>query len=196
MNHQKTIAFDFDDTLYDSVGLFLAFNQKVFGGTATYQDIGEGPFHEYLGITEEEENKRWDLFFSDPRFWDEQPHPKTIATLQDLKSRHNLVVLTARSHPWQDQVKAWVAKHLPDIFEEILFADSPEFNNRRKVFICGEKNISCLIDDNLEQITSCLECSDPKVEIIVFDRPWNRQVPPSVPRVSSIGNVLEKDLLA
>ena len=187
----KTIAFDFDDTLYNSVELFLVFNQKMFGGTATYADIGPGHFHEYLGITEEEENNRWNLFFNDPEYWDGKPHHKTLETLQDLKTNHRLVVLTARTKDWQHQVKSWIEKHLPNIFEEILFVDSPEFQKQSKVLICNAKNIAYLIDDNVYQITSCLEYPDPKVEIIVFDRPWNRHIAHQAPRVTSFQEVLK-----
>ena len=195
MDQPRTIAFDFDDTLYDSVRLFLEFNRNNFGGTATYDDIGAGNFYEYLGITEEEETNRWNLFYSDPKFWDGAPHPETAKTLIHLKKGYRIVILTARSQAWQHQVTSWVEKHLPNIFEEIIFADSDEFKNEKKVFICGKKNISHLVDDNIGQITSCLECTDPKVGIIVFDRPWNRMIPLSVPRISSVGAVLERELL-
>ena len=177
------IAIDFDDTLYDAVKLFLDFNRKR--SDVRYEDITTSEVHRPLGITPEEEASRWEFFFNSPEFSEQVPAESLRAELADLKDRYRIVIMTARDRQWQDQVVRWTGEHLPDIFEEIIFTDSPECGKRAKVSICEEKAISILVDDDADRIAAC---ADSSVIGIVFDRPWNRHLQ-NVRRITSFSEL-------
>ncbi|MDB4984756.1 MAG: hypothetical protein JWM20_935 [Patescibacteria group bacterium] len=184
MNTKPTIAFDFDDVLCDTVRAFLEFREATFGPTIAYDDLSEKPLHEDLGISEDEESKRWDLFFKNDEFCYPKPDVEKISTLENLKPHARLVILTARYRLWHAQILTFVERYVPTLFEEVIFTDHRE-GKKLKGVICKEQGISLLVDDNPEQIASCEQNG---IEVLVFNQPWNRHLQ-NVRRITSFAEL-------
>src|SRR3972149_4423415 len=99
-----------------------------------------------------------------------------------LKKEYKLHISTARSKGWHEQVRKWINTHLPGIFEKIIFCKNLKCIDKSKGPICMQRKYYALVDDNPEEIKSCLECG---VKVIVFDQPWNRKIGKTIPRIKS-----------
>lgn len=169
MNQKPAIAFDLDDTLHDLTGAFLDFHLKAYGYTIPFEfaPFIVGPA---LGISEEEEDRRWDRFFNDPSSLDIPAFEDALTTIEELKKSRRVVLMTNRSKNWIPQAKAWIERHLKDVFDELIFVKELS-DLKDKAIICKEMNIGVLIDDKPGTIE---QCDTHRVKGIFFDRPWNK----------------------
>ncbi|MDE1875152.1 MAG: hypothetical protein KGH68_03755 [Patescibacteria group bacterium] len=187
MNPKPAIAFDLDDTLHDLTGAFLDFHLKTYGYTIPLESA---PFFvgTALGISDEEEDRRWDKFFKDPSSLDIPAFEDARTTIEELKKSHRVVLMTDRSRNWIPHAKAWIEGHLKGVFDDLVFVKELS-EAKDKAVICKEMNIAVLIDDKPSTIE---QCDAYGVKGIFFDRPWNRGLTfaPRVYRLSELGELL------
>lgn len=181
---KKNLAFDFDDVLCDTTKAFLLFHKKKYGSTIPYT-TAKVVLYKNLHISEKEEDKRWNEFFQDTTFYYPAPAKNLIEILQILKKNYRLIVISARDKKWQHNVFSWIEKYVPNIFEEIIFLDSRGVK-KSKGMICRKNKTIALIEDDPEHIKSCVDFEMP---VIVFDRPWNKKLKKSIPRIKSLSQI-------
>ena len=180
---KKTIAFDFDDVICDISKAFLNFNRKRYKKSIQYHRATEYDLYKILDLSPAEEIRRWDEFFKSPQFCYPAPEKDLKRSLKLLKKKYKLVLLTARSKPWQGQVRKWISKYLPNIFDKGIFSQNFKSADNSKGSICRQQQIFTLIDDNPKEINSCLKYGS---KIIVFTQPWNQKISKFVPRIKSL----------
>lgn len=179
------LVFDFDDVLIDVTRSFLRFYKDKKKFDVDYEKI-ETDIVFPVKMTEEEELKLWDDFFESEEYLSLLPHSQTLAVLGKLKEKFDLVILTSRIERFRRSALAWIEKQLPDYFSKVLFAvDFPE-GKREKGLICADLKAVMLVDDQPENILSCRECG---ISAVVYDRPWNRKLPPDFPRIVSLEQI-------
>jgi len=181
---RKNLAFDFDDVVCNTVRAFLAFHKEKYGRTVPYASVGT-KLYKNLGISKKTEDNRWDEFFKDPKFCYPAPTKDLAKNLRLMKKKYRLLLLSARDYRWQYQIKAWIKKYLPDIFAQIIFIDNGR-TKKSKGSVCRRNKTVALIEDEPEHIKSCLTFHAP---VIVFDRPWNRNIKKSIPRIRTLARL-------
>lgn len=187
---RKKLAFDFDDVLCDTTKAFLAFNKKKYGNTVLYS-AARTELYKSLKISEEEENKRWTEFFKDSEFCYPRPAKNLLAILKRMKKEYSLIVISARDRQWQYQVKPWIKKYTPNIFEKVVFIHSQRIK-KSKGMVCKKNKTVALIEDEPEHVRSCIAY---KMPVVVFDRPWNQKVKKNIPRIKTISQLKSTLLL-
>ena len=180
---KKIIAFDFDDVICDISRAFLDFNKAKYKQSLPYEKATEYYLYKVLNLKPAEESRRWTEFFKSPKFCYPSPEKNIAKNLKLLKKKYRLVLLTARSKGWQHQVHKWLDRYLPGIFDKLVFSQNLKRKDKRKGSICRQRKFDILIEDRVEEIESCAKCG---VKVIVFDRPWNREVSKSIPRIKSL----------
>ncbi|OGI69479.1 hypothetical protein A2824_03370 [Candidatus Nomurabacteria bacterium RIFCSPHIGHO2_01_FULL_42_16] len=179
---RKIIAIDFDDVICDTSRAFLKFNAQKYKQPFPFYKVNKYYLNEVLNLDVAEEERRWNEFFSNPKFCYPKPRRELLPALILLKKEYKLHISTARSKGWHEQVRKWINTHLPGIFEKIIFCKNLKCIDKSKGPICMQRKYYALVDDNPEEIKSCLECG---VKVIVFDQPWNRKIGKTIPRIKS-----------
>jgi 5'(3')-deoxyribonucleotidase len=118
------------------------------------------------------------------------PHNQALKTLQNLKKRYELIIVTSRPPSWRPATEKWLGEHFPNIFGRILFTrESKDSKHTSKGEICANNNVDWLIDDNVEHAQSA---ADMGIEVILFgDYGWHHKVPPHFQRCKTWRTVLE-----
>ena len=99
-------------------------------------------------------------------------------TLQRLKYRHDLVVVTSRQFAIQDATLQWLDQHFPDTFTSVHFGNhfAKAGNSRKKSEICRDIQADVLIDDNP---TYAYDCASAGMQVLLFNwrlqYPWSQQ---------------------
>lgn len=161
------LLIDQDEVLADFLGgLFLRWNE-IHGTGLTRADVREWNLTRVLGP----EAKEWIIkTLSHPRFFAElSPMPGAIDGMTKLRDRgHDMMIVTHVDPDITgafDGKREWVRQHLPWLpLKNVVFAT-------RKELVDGE----ALVDDAPHNIE--LWAGAGKRGAIVFDAPWNRNVP-------------------
>ena len=110
-----------------------------------------------------------------------------LTQAQNLLPTVDFVIVTSRQHSIEQQTRAWVERHYPGIFCQIVFGNHWGVSGakRSKADLCREVGARILIDDAVDY---ALQCSGSLEAVLLFgDYAWNRASPPlpqNVERVS------------
>lgn len=107
------------------------------------------------------------------------PMPHALETLQRMKEKYSLHVVTARQHRVEEVTRSWLNKYFPDIFEEIHFGNhySTSGKSRSKAEMCKSIGAKVLIDDSLIYATQCALAD---ISVVLFGHyPWNQCIEPT-----------------
>jgi uncharacterized HAD superfamily protein len=189
------IGIDLDDVLADMVPMFTEYHNDIYGTTLTKDDVWSYKFWDVLNVSQEEAVKRVYAFERSSRLMDLKPIPGAKRAVDSLHEKnHDLCIVTARDSEFSDITRHWLAKHFPNVFSDIHFANhySKVSTMKSKGDICREIGASMMIDDSFDNAVSCHGVCDDGV--LLFDAPWNtnEQLPNGMNRVFSWDDVLEK----
>lgn len=109
------------------------------------------------------------------------PHDDAFEVLNQLKIRYELMIITGRNSSWRTATEAWLDRHFPNIFSELVFGEGYEgMKHRTKGELCLEHGASWLIDDNVEHAHTAYNKG---VNILIFGNyGWHHSVPPHMQR--------------
>ncbi|GEM_PF-4689914 len=190
-NKKPILIFDFDDVLVDVTRGFLRFYKQKQGLEAEYEKI-ETDLALLLNITEDEELRLWDRFFESEEYLSILPHSQALKTLEKLREKFDLIILTNRVDRFRQSAIKWIERHLPGYFSKVLFSvDFPE-GKQSKGAICAELAVELLVDDEPKNILSCV---DHNIPVVIYDCPWNRKLHRDIPRIKSLEEIEEIFLL-
>lgn len=176
---KKIIAVDADDTLFDENTAVRLFMNDTHGFQHTAEDyLITGPFENYWesiwNLTPGESSDMYEEFVVSSYKQNLKPITNAIHVLKALKEKYKLVIVTSRDQRTAKWTHDALAKHYPDIFEEVYF--SPVWGNGEKITkakICNEIGASYLIDDSFGH---CELAAESGVRAILFgDYGWNRE---------------------
>lgn len=169
---RKSIAFDLDDVLASHVESFIVFSNETYGTNLTVGDYSED-WPGLWGVTEDEVNKRALEFQTLQRIATFAVKDDAQITLEQLKIKYDLYVVTARRQHLVNTSIDWINKHFPNVFKEIHFVPMWELNNKiTKGDICKKIGADYLVDDLPRH---CNIAADAGIKAILFgDYAWNR----------------------
>ncbi len=127
MAKKPIIAVDVDDVLASVNEAMMHFVNSNFGTKHTWEDYTVvGPYRRYWEETvwkvhPEEGRKRYDAFINSGAQRNAPVLAGAIKTLEHLKQKYDLVVITARDHEYIEDTHRWLDKHCPGTFEDVHF---------------------------------------------------------------------------
>jgi 5'(3')-deoxyribonucleotidase len=180
-NSKPIIAIDCDHVIVDTNEGLRRFVNEIDGETHTPEDYQVlGNYKRYWervwGLAEGVKSDRFARFVAAGRMAELDETPGSLSTLEFLRDRYTLVMITARTEAEVGSTHRWIAEKSPDLFDRIIFmhewSDDPRLT---KGEICQDLGAMYLIDDNYDH---CRLAADIGVESLLFgDYGWNRQVP-------------------
>lgn len=172
MSSKETIlAFDIDEVIFPFAREYSRWRAEQ--GLETFK---VGALHTYdfaaaLG-DEEADSIHTSAFIADPGTLAVRPIEGAAEGLLELFERGQLVAITNRYQTQSCGTHAWLERHLPGIFEQVLFArQHPGGACRRKAEICRDIGARLLVDDSPEHLQD-LSCA---AGILFGQYPWQRQ---------------------
>ena len=155
MNNKVIVAIDIDEVLALFIPCLARFHNERYNTSLTSSSFNSYEFHKVWGGTAAECSRKMDEFF-ESKYFDEdiEPVPHAFSALQMLKSETSpsieLHIVTARQFKVQVQTRAWIARHFPDIFQDIHFGNhyTNDGKSRSKSEMCQAIGARLLVDDN------------------------------------------------
>ncbi len=195
---KKTIAIDIDDVLAANAKGFVEFSNERWGTKLKPDDYTEH-WAEMWGIEHDEMNERRATILSEKVFIKHRSFDDAKPALTKLGEKHNLVVVSSRSHEVHTDTRDWIENNFPGIFSEIHFAkiwDDPSVHildklKLTKTEICQEIGADYLIDD---QPKHCFAVAKAGITTLLFGTyEWTNisNLPKNVIRVKNWQEVLE-----
>jgi uncharacterized HAD superfamily protein len=186
-----TIGIDIDDVIADFIPALLLFHNDRYGTNLTYEEFhnNEG-WYKIWGGTEDDDIRKVYEFYETDHFYGLPVVSDANEILRKLKINHKLILITAREETIAQPTLNWIEKHFPEIFDSVHFTNSYSQNlvQKKKSDICKEKSVDIMVDDSIK---NTLDCSSNGINVLLVDRPWNRNfIPPeNVKRVFSWGDI-------
>jgi uncharacterized HAD superfamily protein len=195
---KQIIAVDADDTLFDENTAVRLFHNARYGTSHTEEDYLTaskfGWFWKPIwGTDQAETEKRYEEFVQHKLVHGLEPIKHAADTLNALKKRYDLVIVTARDQRGVVMTHQALSEHYPGLFDDVHFVPLWGGGDRKatKAQICNEIGASYLIDDAFEH---CLLAAESGVEALLFGHyGWNRtqQAVPNMTRVKNWQEVKE-----
>lgn len=189
------IAVDVDEILANLIDPVIAFHNEQFQTSLVRNDFTSYNFDEVWGGTHVEAIQKVHQFFETEHFRNIRPVVGAVEGVQKLKEKHDLFVVTSRQSVVEEQTKAWLNQHFPEMFKEIHVTNgfSLSGQKRLKKDVCKQVGASLLIDDCLEY---ALDCAAAGIPVVMLDYPWNQtkpgELPENVKRVFSWEEILRE----
>lgn len=182
------IAFDCDDVIVPTGSLLIAHYNKLHGTTVKPEDFYSKDY-EHVWRAEPQVAIR-DLFayLLTDDYINLPPMAGAAETLRHLAETYTLYIVTGRPDATGGATNAWVDKHLPGVFEKIVFTNFFKLNDSRGVLrtkadVCKELGASYLVDDHVHHIRNV---ADHGITGLLFgDLPWEQpdRLPPKAVKI-------------
>jgi|SRR3989344_5882986 len=194
------IGIDCDEVLVNLVGPFLEFNRERYGKVVERAGVFSYDFSEVLGITKDEDYKRFSEFFNSDYVSRILPLEGSQKAIIILSKRNELYVITSRPLSIKDATKKLIESNYGGSFLEIHHTDEiTDFTFKKadgkrrtlKVDICKKLNVELMIEDSLDKAISCAEGG---INTFLMDTPWNQNgtLPKNIKRVYGWEHILNE----
>lgn len=195
MSHKPTIAVDIDDVIAAGALGFIQYTNDRFGMNLTIDDYDEH-WQRVWKVDHEEVQKRAIEYHESGHISKHDIISGACDTLECLKKRFRLIVLTSRRSSIDKPTRDWIEKFYPGIFEDIVFSgifdsDAEDAIHMTKGEIAKKLGVHYLIDDQPKHV---LAASDMGIHGLLFGNyAWNKMetLPENVTRVVDWNEVLE-----
>jgi 5'(3')-deoxyribonucleotidase len=191
------IAIDIDDVIGAENEAVRNFINSHYGEKHTAEDyLTEGKYWSYWEdiwqVGKDEGRKRLEAFLNSPIKDNLKLVKGSRNSINTLKKRYELVIVTSRYGLQLKTTRPWLEKHFPKTFGQVAFVATWSKDKKvSKAVVCKQIGASYLIDDNAEH---CNLAAEEGIQALLFgDYGWNRQVEvhPTVRRVKNWEEVLE-----
>lgn len=182
----EVIAVDLDDVLFDFIGHFFDWHNRVYGTHIRREDMIFETLWEAWDGTKTEAMERVPRFFNQPEHLQLEPIPGSVEVLDRLRHRYRLHIVSAREPEAADSTLAWIDKHFEGIFEGVNLgiANPTRPKPQTKAEVCQRLGATTLIDDQLIHIDECVRLG---IRVLLYgNQVWNRtdQLPLLATRVA------------
>lgn len=179
------IAVDLDDVIFDCNGMLQVILLKEFGFAGTYSEfIKLNPG--MVGVAFE--------FLYGKYHQDSLSADGSFEALSSIAVFYRMIVITGRSEAVREQTIKWLESNFPGLFKEVYFTNSflaaESMARIEKHEICANLGIRTIIEDSHEVAVSA---ASNNMNVLLIDRPWNREVPqhPNIYRAKGWKDVYE-----
>lgn len=177
MAQKPLIVIDLDNVLAQSAQAFVDFSNQQFNAGITLKDYNEN-WSKMWGVSYEEAERRGAVMRQHDIHQTYDPMPDALAVLQDLRSQYRLVILTSRREVTRPATDAWLERHYPVIFDDVLFSGIWDGSDRSDGHLMTKGDqykalgAAYVIDDHLKH---CAAATEHDVTGLLFgDYPWNQ----------------------
>lgn len=170
-NKEAVLAFDLDEVVFPFAREYARW--RAAQGLETFEAgaLKTYDFAAALGDAEADSGHT-SAFIADPDTLAVRALEGAAEGLRELSERGRLVAVTNRYLTQSDGTHAWLERHLPGMFEQVLFArQAPGGAGRRKAEICREIGACLLVDDSPEHLQDLAGTAG----ILFGQYPWQRQ---------------------
>ncbi|MGM5484388.1 MAG: 5' nucleotidase, NT5C type [Nanobdellota archaeon] len=181
------IAIDMDDVIADFSSAFIRFYNENYGTGLKKEEIFTYDLWRVVGEDKEGFLRKLKPLFSSDALEELNPLPGAVESLKELSRKHELIIVTARQEKNKEKTYNWIDKHLPGVFDKIVFTNRFNDDELRKVDVCTDHGASLIIEDNYDNARECL----PHLDVILMDQPWNREHLEGARRVKSWAEIME-----
>ncbi len=192
---KQIIAVDLDDVLAAQNEAMREFANKHYGLTHTPQDYKiEAPYWGFWdavwGVDSQEARQRINEFHNSGALSLQRLIPDSIESIERLKKKYELVIITSRHNKHTAETRYWLDKHFPKVFSNIHFVNVwSDDIKETKAMICKRIGANYLIDDNLEH---CSLAAEEGITSLLFgEYGWNKskKLPKGVVRAKNWAEV-------
>lgn len=178
------IYVDFDDVVCETARELSRLVEKLYGHQVPYTQILAFNLREAFDLDEERYTNLMRIAHEPDYLLELQPTPGAIATLDFWsEAGHEVEIVTGR--PWtthqasKDWLEAYGVGHIPvihvDKYNREFVSDTKNVSRALTLDQFSEHSYDLAVEDapmaldHLAKIPSC--------RVVIFDRPWNREVP-------------------
>ncbi|MEA2006738.1 MAG: hypothetical protein U9O20_01065 [Patescibacteria group bacterium] len=164
------IAVDVDDVLTYTGEKYIEYHNKRFGTHLRPEEFYDFDCLKRYGFSSKERFRRVLEYVKN-----ETPKMKPVSganeVLQNLKKKHELIVITGRSNDIMGKTEKWVKVHYPDVFSDFISTNVHHINGGKdKGQIAEELGVDLIIDDYMGY---AIECANQGIGVLLMTRPWN-----------------------
>ncbi|PIE74898.1 MAG: haloacid dehalogenase [Deltaproteobacteria bacterium] len=166
---KKSIAFDFDGVVADTMGFFVELVRNEYGRTDISLDmITDYDLRKCLDISTEILLEIGEKIISENCADYLKPIDGAVDVLNEyMEDSEHLCIITAR--PEKKPVEIWVEKYLNACGKDFTVVATGDFNSKSEVL--SELGKKYLVEDRIE---TCFYLNEKGFDPIVFVQPWNR----------------------
>lgn len=189
----EVVASDLDDVVVETAEAIIVNYNSEHGTSMTLENFYSQDYVNVWGAPDKETAvRRVNAYLDSDEYFNLPPTQEAIDVIRELKARHTLYIVTGRPDFVATATLRWLDKHLPDIFEDVIFSNYfMDADVQSKGDICRSIGATVLIDDHLDHLQSA---ANEGIRGILFGSyPWNQasELPRGVARVSGWNEILE-----
>jgi uncharacterized HAD superfamily protein len=165
------VGVDVDDVLAASMELHLEIFNGYTGRTFTVEDVERFDLHHLYGIPEATAREYYAEH--DRRAGELVPVEGAVEALRLLADRYDPVAVTSRPDPEAHVTHGWLHEHFARLVSDVFHTRTHHGQRISKLKVCRQQGIGVLIEDRGE---TALECAEGGVDVVLFDKGWNRHL--------------------
>jgi len=166
--HPKTIGFDIDGVVADTMEAFIRLAADRYGVTVDSEDITEFQVEDCLDMEQAVVDEIFGLLLEDPFAAGLQPMPCAVVVLREFAEIAPLTFITAR--PQRRPIEKWLEKWLgPDASAKTRLIATGEHDG--KASYIKDMGLRYFVDDRAQ---TCIRLCKEGIAPFVFSQPWNR----------------------
>jgi len=158
------IGVDLDNTVLDATSAFLHYYNLASGLSLNHNDVNDFYLYRMYGWNEAERDVVYHKYGYDIH-WNSSPLPMAVEVLQQLFSKHQITIITARPSLFREVTVEWLKRHKINYHQLTLIEN--------KLQECISCHIEVLIDDGPHYAE---EFALVKKPVILFEQPYNLSV--------------------
>lgn len=168
----KKVGIDIDDVVVNTASSFLEFYNSKHGTSFVFENIKTYDLDKVVGISPEEARKELDEFFHSECFQKVDLMENAKETIDILAEHFEIVFITSRPLKYKEGTKDHLGYHFGNLDFEIFHSTGSDYEESgSKGEICKDYGVDVMIEDNTKYAKDCAEKG---VEVILFDKPWNK----------------------
>jgi uncharacterized HAD superfamily protein len=143
-------------------------------------------------ISQEEAIEEFFIFMKSNLSKQIKPVKDAIESINILKDKFEIIVITARQEEFKEQTEEWIKKHFPGLEQSVYFTNvySRSFKPSKKSDVALKLGVNTIIED---QVVHAYDCANKGIKVILLDSPWNQDVSgKNIERVYSWDEIIKK----
>jgi hypothetical protein len=172
------MAFDCDDVLVPTARDFIEGYNAAYGTNVEFANFYAPATVETWSTDDEELVKaRVEEYMRSNPYKQAPPYPEAILAIQSFAKRHELHLVTGRSHEREPETLEMLDRYFPGYFNTVVHTNhfvllDSGLQRRTKGEVCVDLGADVLVDDHLVHGQSAIEAGVQDV-IIFGDYPWS-----------------------
>lgn len=168
------IGIDIDDVIVEFARVYLIKYTEKYGKEFDFENLFSFNLWEPLKISKEEDFSLADEYYDSSDFENIPLLEKAKESILELSKYHELIFITSRPLKIKEKTLSYLNKHFSGINHNIFFTNDIFKNQiKSKVEVRIQENVDFMIEDNKDY---ALSCANNGINIILFDKPWNKNI--------------------